>query len=98
MSADDACALSRTSGATAADIRYFFHAAAGSLAPSQHGANDTLRLVRRPVLTCHSFTEGDSNPSGFTLHIPGRDYVRDDEEALARATDLLTRSVWTPPS
>ncbi|NEC64103.1 tryptophan dimethylallyltransferase family protein [Streptomyces sp. SID9727] len=92
MSADDACALSRTSGATAADIRSFFHAAAGSLAPSGRGGDDTLRLVRRPALTCHSFTAGDSDPSGFTLHIPVRDYVRDDEEALARATALLNRA------
>ncbi|WP_167150980.1 tryptophan dimethylallyltransferase family protein [Streptomyces sp. MBT27] len=96
MSADDACGLSRTSGAAAADIRYFFHAASGSLAPSESGADDTLRLVRRPALTCHSFTEGDSEPSGFTLHIPVRDYVRDDEEALARATALLTRAGMDP--
>ncbi|MEU6394740.1 tryptophan dimethylallyltransferase family protein [Streptomyces sp. NPDC046939] len=91
MSADDACALSRTSEAAPSDIRAFFHAAAGSLAPSGSGGDDTLRLVRRPALTCHSFTGGDSAPSGFTLHIPVRDYVRDDEEALARATALLTR-------
>ncbi|MFE9118440.1 tryptophan dimethylallyltransferase family protein [Streptomyces sp. NPDC007172] len=100
MSADDACALGRTLGATAgattADIRYFFHAAAGSLAPSERGGNDTPRLVRRPALTCHSFTGGDSTPSGFTLHIPVRDYVRDDEEALARATALLTRAGLDP--
>ncbi|MFG3136411.1 tryptophan dimethylallyltransferase family protein [Streptomyces sp. NPDC048211] len=96
MSADDACALSRNSGATAADIRYFFHAAAGSLAPSERGGTDPLRLVRRPALTCHSFTEGDNNPSGFTLHIPVRDYVRDDEETLARATALLTRAGMDP--
>ncbi|MFJ9041186.1 tryptophan dimethylallyltransferase family protein [Streptomyces sp. NPDC102406] len=96
MSADDACALSRTSGAAAADIRYFFHAAAGSLPPSGHDGDDTLRLIRRPALTCHSFTEGDSDPSGFTLHIPVRDYVRDDEEALARATALLTRIGMDP--
>lgn len=92
MSADDACVLSRrTSEAAEPDIRAFFHAAAGSLAPAGSGGNDALRLVRRPALTCHSFTEGDSTPSGFTLHIPVRDYVRDDEEALARATGLLTR-------
>ncbi|MFD8260202.1 tryptophan dimethylallyltransferase family protein [Streptomyces griseoluteus] len=91
MSADDACALSRTSGAAPSDTRAFFHAAAGS--PAQFGSSQdgTLRLMRRPALTCHSFTEGDSTASGFTLHIPVRDYVRDDEEALARATALLTR-------
>ncbi|MFF6995957.1 tryptophan dimethylallyltransferase family protein [Streptomyces sp. NPDC008313] len=96
MSADDACALSRTADAAALDIRAFFHAAAGSFASSGRGGDDTLRLVRRPALTCHSFTEGDSTPSGFTLHIPVRDYVRDDEEALARATALLTRAGIDP--
>ncbi|MFI7006533.1 tryptophan dimethylallyltransferase family protein [Streptomyces sp. NPDC050145] len=96
MSADDACALSRTSASAAADIRYFFHAAAGSRPPSEPGADDTPRLLRRPALTCHSFTEGEAEPSGFTLHIPVRDYVRDDEEALARATALLTRFDMDP--
>ncbi|MEU6663358.1 tryptophan dimethylallyltransferase family protein [Streptomyces sp. NPDC046821] len=96
MSADDACALSRDSGAAAADIRYFFHAAAGSLPPSGQGVDGTLRLLRRPALTCHSFTEGETAPSGFTLHIPVRDYVRDDEEALALATALLTRFGMDP--
>ncbi|MGW2083403.1 prenyltransferase, partial [Streptomyces sp. NPDC001939] len=96
MSADDACALSRASGAAVADIRYFFHAAAGSLLPSGQGAYGPPRLLRRPALTCHSFTEGENDPSGFTLHIPVRDYVRDDEEALARATGLLTRFGMDP--
>lgn len=95
MSADDACALSRASGAAAKDIRYFFHAAAGSHLPSEQGES-TPRLSRRSALTCHSFTDGDSDPSGFTLHIPVRDYVRDDEQALARATALLTRFGMDP--
>ncbi|MGW6145523.1 tryptophan dimethylallyltransferase family protein [Streptomyces sp. NPDC055140] len=96
MSADDACALSRASGAPVADIRYFFHAAAGSLRPSGQGVYGPPRLLRRPALTCHSFTDGENDPSGFTLHIPVRDYVRDDEEALARATGLLTRFGMDP--
>ncbi|OON77954.1 tryptophan dimethylallyltransferase family protein [Streptomyces tsukubensis] len=96
MSADDASALSRSSGAAEADIRYFFHATAGSLLPTQRGGDDTLRLLRRPALTCHSFTQGDAEPSGFTLHIPVRDYVRDDEEAVTRAAALLTRFGMDP--
>ncbi|MEV0124446.1 tryptophan dimethylallyltransferase family protein [Streptomyces sp. NPDC050703] len=96
MSADDACALSSDSGAAAADVRYFFHAAAGALQPSGQEGDGTLRLLRRSGLTCHSFTGGDSAPSGFTLHIPVRDYARDDEEALARATALLTRFGMDP--
>ncbi|MEV1022960.1 tryptophan dimethylallyltransferase family protein [Streptomyces sp. NPDC050264] len=96
MSADDACALSGTSGSVEADVRYFFHAAAGSFLQPEGDTEDTLRLLRRPALTCHSFTEGDADPSGFTLHIPVRDYVRDDEEAFARATALLTRFGMDP--
>ncbi|MER5259828.1 tryptophan dimethylallyltransferase family protein [Streptomyces sp. NPDC002855] len=96
MSADDACALGHASGVAAADIRHFFHAAAGPLPPSGQQGDGTPRLLRRSALTCHSFTEGDSDPSGFTLHIPVRDYVRDDEEALDRATALLTRFGMDP--
>ncbi|WP_411084658.1 tryptophan dimethylallyltransferase family protein [Streptomyces sp. cmx-18-6] len=96
MSAADACALSPTFGAAAADIRYFFQMAAGSPIRPSRGADRTPRLLRRPALTCHSFTEGDAEPSGFTLHIPVRDYVRDDEEALARARALLIRFGMDP--
>ncbi|MEW1930286.1 tryptophan dimethylallyltransferase family protein [Streptomyces sp. NPDC088360] len=96
MSADEACALGHASGVAAADIRHFFHAAAGPLPPSGQQGDGTPRLLRRSALTCHSFTEGDSDPSGFTLHIPVRDYVRDDEEALDRATALLTRFGMDP--
>ncbi|MFJ8826966.1 tryptophan dimethylallyltransferase family protein [Streptomyces sp. NPDC102467] len=96
MSADDACALSRAAGPAESDIRYFFRTAAGSFPRSDQGADDAPRLLKRPALTCHSFTEGDADPSGFTLHIPVRDYVRDDEEALTRATALLTRFGMDP--
>ncbi|MDQ0987982.1 tryptophan dimethylallyltransferase family protein [Streptomyces sp. V2I9] len=96
MSAHEAAALSRPSGASAADIRYFFQVAGGAPLPTAQGADGTPRLLRRPALTCHSFTEGASEPSGFTLHIPVRDYVRDDGEALARATALMNRFGMDP--
>jgi len=97
MSADDACALSRTtSGLAEADIRYFFHAATGSTPAPEQGAGDTSRLLRRPVLTCHAFTDREAEPSSFTLHIPVRDYVGSDEEAFDRATALLTRFGMDP--
>ncbi|QFQ95673.1 tryptophanase [Streptomyces phaeolivaceus] len=50
-----------------------------------------VRFDRRPVLTCHSFTRTTGGPTGFTLHVPVRDYARDDEEALRRALTVLGR-------
>ncbi|WP_229820950.1 MULTISPECIES: tryptophan dimethylallyltransferase family protein [Streptomyces] len=92
LSAADARAMSRTVPGLAADqVETFFHLAAGTAPPLGPGAEEETRLLRRPALSCHAFTDsGTGAPSGFTLHIPVRDYVRDDEEALARATALLT--------
>ncbi|MFD0444757.1 tryptophan dimethylallyltransferase family protein [Streptomyces indonesiensis] len=48
------------------------------------------RLAGRPALTCHSFTETATGlPSGYTLHVPVRDYVRHDGEARERAVAVL---------
>ncbi|MFJ8937312.1 tryptophan dimethylallyltransferase family protein [Streptomyces sp. NPDC102365] len=97
MSADDAFALSRaTSGPAETAIRYFFHEAAGTTTSPEHEAEEVPRLLRRPALTCHALTSREAEPSGFTLHIPVRDYVSDDEEALARATALLIRFGMDP--
>lgn len=75
------------------EIEDFFRIAAG---PGGGGVGGTgereVRLSGRPALTCHAFTEaGAGRPSGFTLHIPVREYARHDGEALARATTLLAR-------
>ncbi|MGW5776340.1 tryptophan dimethylallyltransferase family protein [Streptomyces sp. NPDC003863] len=80
LSATEAGNLSRTgSGPGPAEIQEFFRAAAA-----------TDDLDRRPGLSCHSFTETETGrPSGFTLHIPVRDYARDDKEVLDRAVDIL---------
>lgn len=49
------------------------------------------------MLSCHSFTETATGlPSGFTLHVPVRDYVRHDGEAHARATAVLRRHGMDP--
>ncbi|MCX4671900.1 prenyltransferase [Streptomyces sp. NBC_01381] len=92
MSADDAVTVSRTAPDLAEDqVRSFFRLAAESVPLPGRKAGESPRLLRRPALTCHAFTDRETaSPSGFTLHIPVRDYVRDDEEALARATALLT--------
>ncbi|WP_217139814.1 tryptophan dimethylallyltransferase family protein [Streptomyces sp. AC627_RSS907] len=64
-------------------IEGFFRTAAG-VGPGTTG------LSGRPGLSCHSFTDtGTARPSGFTLHIPVRDYARHDGEALARAASVL---------
>ncbi|MEU2119646.1 tryptophan dimethylallyltransferase family protein [Streptomyces sp. NPDC016459] len=80
LSATEAGGLSRTgSGPGPAEIQEFLRATAA-----------TDDLDRRPGLTCHSFTETETGrPSGFTLHIPVRDYARDDREVLDRAVDVL---------
>ncbi|MFG2574934.1 tryptophan dimethylallyltransferase family protein [Streptomyces sp. NPDC048481] len=50
------------------------------------------RIVRRPVQTCHAFTDtGAARPSGFTLYVPVRDHAPHDGEALVRAAALLGR-------
>ncbi|MCT7355175.1 prenyltransferase [Streptomyces sp. 15-116A] len=70
-------------GPDPASVAAFHRAAAGPKAPL---------LTGRPGLTCHSFTDtGSAWPSGFTLHIPVRDYAEHDGEALARATEVLRR-------
>ncbi|WP_399881147.1 tryptophan dimethylallyltransferase family protein [Streptomyces sp. BBFR51] len=84
LTAGQAGRLSRTdSGPGPAAIEGFFRTAAG-LGP------DTTGLGRRPGLSCHSFTDtATARPSGFTLHIPVRDYARHDGEVLARAGRVL---------
>ncbi|MFF8682929.1 tryptophan dimethylallyltransferase family protein [Streptomyces sp. NPDC015237] len=66
-------------------VESFFRTVAGA------GAG-TTGLDGLPGLSCHSFTgPADPRPSGFTLHIPVRDYAPHDGEALARASRLLQR-------
>ncbi|MET8568878.1 tryptophan dimethylallyltransferase family protein [Streptomyces sp. NPDC004783] len=68
-----------------AAVEDFFLTAAGA-------GTRVARLDGRPGLTCHSFTDPRSpRPTGFTLHIPVRDYARHDGEALARGVSVLRR-------
>ena len=87
LSAAEAGGLSRMEGGPGpAEVEAFFRAAAGI------GVGEDARLDRRPVQTCHAFTETATGlPSGFTLYVPVRDYVRHDGEALDRAAGLLRR-------
>ncbi|MFC7220887.1 tryptophan dimethylallyltransferase family protein [Streptomyces polyrhachis] len=96
MSAVEAGGLSRmNAGPASAEIQEFLRTAAGFDADTPDRRTDDRRDARlrgRPALSCHAFTEAASGrPSGFTLHIPVRDYVQDDREALARAEAVLRR-------
>ncbi|MFJ6983362.1 MULTISPECIES: tryptophan dimethylallyltransferase family protein [unclassified Streptomyces] len=93
LSAGEAGALCRTeTGPTPAETEAFFRIAAG------HDADDlTSPQVRRPVQSCHAFTEtATGRPSGFTLYVPVRDYARHDGEALERAGTLLRHHGQAP--
>ncbi|MCX4595934.1 tryptophanase [Streptomyces sp. NBC_01549] len=94
LAAADAGELPRTDpGPRPETVREFLRVAAGLDSSAQHpGAAEGVRLEGRPVLSCHSFTESATGlPSGFTLHVPVRDYVRHDGEAYARAVAVLRR-------
>ncbi|MER5751324.1 tryptophan dimethylallyltransferase family protein [Streptomyces sp. NPDC002088] len=97
LSAAEAGGLSRTGGGPGqAEIQAFFRAAAGYDADLGIGDGEAdghdVRLGRRPVQSCHAFTETASGlPSGFTLYVPVRDYVRHDGDALERAVAVLRR-------
>ncbi|MFJ5775371.1 tryptophan dimethylallyltransferase family protein [Streptomyces sp. NPDC093094] len=95
LSATEAAGLSRMpDGPAPESLGEFFRTVAG-LDPS--GTDDGIPLTGRPVLSCHAFTDGTSGlPSGFTLHIPVRDYVRHDGESLERALSVLARHGLDP--
>jgi DMATS type aromatic prenyltransferase len=80
FSASDATAVSRLcSGEHPERVSEFFRLVAG---------NGHCRA--RPVVSYFSFTGAATDrPSGYTLHVPVRDYVRDDREARGRAAEAL---------
>ncbi|MCY0950020.1 tryptophan dimethylallyltransferase family protein [Streptomyces sp. H27-S2] len=99
LSAPEAAGLSRVAAGpgagSAAEVSRFFGMAAGhdtdggALAA---GDGPDPRLGRRPVQSCHAFTETATGlPSGFTLYVPVRDYAPHDGEALDRAVAVLGR-------
>ncbi|USQ84394.1 prenyltransferase [Streptomyces phaeoluteigriseus] len=93
LSAAEAGALSRMEGGPlAAESEEFFRIASGQDGDEEGGGTASAPVVRRPVQSCHAFTETASGlPSGFTLYVPVRDYARHDGDALTRATALLGR-------
>ncbi|MFE9675101.1 tryptophan dimethylallyltransferase family protein [Streptomyces sp. NPDC006259] len=93
LAAEEAPSLSRMDpGPGRAEVEEFVRTAAGFGGDAfGQGLGHEARLTGRPALTCHAFTEAGTGPTGFTLHIPVREYARHDGEALARATTLLGR-------
>lgn len=112
LSAPEAAGLSRVPGASgavagsvapadsAAEVRRFFGMAAGHDIDGETpaaGDGPDPRLGRRPVQSCHAFTEtGTGRPSGFTLYVPVRDYAAHDGEVLDRAVAVLGRHGMDP--
>ncbi|MFJ3582092.1 DMATS family aromatic prenyltransferase [Streptomyces sp. NPDC090127] len=99
LSAAEAARLSRVDGGPGpAEIASFFRMAAGhDVEGAGAAAGPDPRLDRRPVQSCHAFTETASGrPSGFTLYVPVRDYARHDGESLDRAVAVLRRHGMDP--
>jgi DMATS type aromatic prenyltransferase len=55
-------------------------------------AGGRKQFDRRPLLSCLTFAREDlQHPSGYTLHVPVRDYAADDQVARDRAVAALER-------
>jgi DMATS type aromatic prenyltransferase len=83
--------LERAAGAARAAVpaavRDFCRLVGGSLDP----------FTRWPLTSCYAFVDGDGGaPSGYTLHLPIRHYVADDEAARSRVATLLARQGSDP--
>jgi DMATS type aromatic prenyltransferase len=88
LSADEAGALPRMTPAPGRDQMEEFFRTVGGFTATEGGQ----RLSRRPALSCHSFTETATGlPSGYTFHVPVRDYVQHDGQARERAMAVLRR-------
>lgn len=49
-------------------------------------------FVERALISSYTFTAGDvDRPSGYSLYVPVRSYVVDDDEARARVLDVMAR-------
>ncbi|GAV45095.1 tryptophan dimethylallyltransferase family protein [Streptomyces acidiscabies] len=97
LTAARAGTLSRTvPGPSAGEVEEFL-TLAGGFDEASGDARLHVPLAGRPGLTCHAFTENRTGrPSGFTLHVPVRDYVRHDGDALGRAARALRRHGMDP--
>ncbi|MEH0981768.1 tryptophan dimethylallyltransferase family protein [Micromonospora sp. CPCC 205556] len=74
-------AASAVDGIDGAELAEFCEAAGGGRGP----------FSGRPLVGSYTFTEGVKKPVGYSVYVPIRSYVRDDEEARARVLGLLAR-------
>ncbi|MFC6088753.1 tryptophan dimethylallyltransferase family protein [Saccharothrix lopnurensis] len=52
----------------------------------------TATFDKRPLISSYTFMDGDAHaPSGYSLYVPIRDYVADDEEARRRVLAVMTK-------
>nr|6ZRY_AAA Chain AAA, DMATS type aromatic prenyltransferase [Micromonospora olivasterospora]6ZRY_BBB Chain BBB, DMATS type aromatic prenyltransferase [Micromonospora olivasterospora] len=51
----------------------------------------TRRFDGRPLVGSYTFTEGADRPVGYSIYVPIRSYVTDDQEARDRVAALLVR-------
>ncbi|ONI90678.1 hypothetical protein ALI22I_11180 [Saccharothrix sp. ALI-22-I] len=55
-------------------------------------AGGTGTFDKRPLISSYTFLEGDADgPSGYSLYLPIRDYVGDDEEARRRVLAVMAK-------
>ena len=53
---------------------------------------NTATFDKRPLISSYTFMDGDAHrPSGYSLYVPIRDYVADDEEARRRVLAVMTK-------
>lgn len=74
-------AASAVHGIDAAEFAEFCVAAGGSTGP----------FDGRPLVSSYTFIEGTEGPAGYSLYVPIRSYVSNDEEARERVVALLDR-------
>lgn len=56
----------------------------------------TDRFDRRPLVSSYTLTGGVDKPVGYSVYVPIRSYVRDDQEARERVLPLLDRYRFEP--
>jgi len=80
-------AAQATDGVKPGQVEQFCRLAGGGTGP----------FTRRPLISSFAFVEGDTDrPSGYTVYLPVRDYVTDDEAARARAIALMRQHDLDP--
>lgn len=56
----------------------------------------TATFADRPLISSYTFAEGYDRPVGYSVYVPLRSYVRDDEEARERVARILHRHGFDP--